>query len=105
MRRIFVSRSSLENPNPLERLVRTSSPSNISTLSPLAFNSSAKRIDKVVLPAPDKPVNHKTNPLSIHPPRNSLRLLSVLCVCGELEPSLNSPQQTPRTQIMQREEI
>src|SRR3989338_1429425 len=63
MRLMFVSRSSLLKPSPLLRLVRTSSPSRISTLTPRRRSSSATRVENVDLPAPESPVNHSVNPL------------------------------------------
>src|SRR6476659_2865208 len=65
MRRMLVSRSSLLNPNPLLRLVRTSSPSRISTRLPCACSFPITALARVDLPAPDKPVNHKVNPRCI----------------------------------------
>src|SRR5581483_10447233 len=65
MRRILVSRSSLEKPRPLLRLVRTSSPSSTSTLTPRARSSGKIASVKVVLPAPDSPVNQSVNPCDI----------------------------------------
>ena len=64
MRRMLVSRSSLEKPRPLERLVRISSPSRTSTRWPRARSSSATRFASVDLPAPDIPVNHRVKPLT-----------------------------------------
>src|SRR3989338_8287114 len=65
MRLMFVSRSSLLNPSPLLRLVRTSSPSRISTFRPRRRSSSAARLAKVDLPAPESPVNHSVKPFSM----------------------------------------
>src|ERR687893_2060487 len=60
----FVSLSSRENPNPLERFVLTMSPSKTSTL-PMRSRSSCSTISAmVVLPAPESPVNHNVNPRS-----------------------------------------
>src|SRR5438105_12763012 len=64
MRRMFASRSSFEKPRPFDKFVRTSSPSRTSTLSPRARNSGTSLPASVVLPAPESPVNHRTNPLS-----------------------------------------
>src|SRR6185436_13537261 len=62
MRSMFVSRSSFENPSPFERCVRTTSPSRYSTSRP-RFSSSGPTISAiVVLPAPERPVNHRVNP-------------------------------------------
>src|ERR1051325_10680379 len=63
MRRMFVSLSSLEKPRPLERFVRTSSPSSTSNRTPRARNSGTSLSASVVLPAPDNPVNHSVKPL------------------------------------------
>src|SRR6266403_36481 len=62
MRRMFISRSSLEKPRPFERFVRISSPSRTSTDTPRARNSCSTNPASVVLPAPDNPVNHNVNP-------------------------------------------
>ena len=43
MRSMFVSRSSFEKPRPLERCVRTTSPSSVSTTSPRCSSSAATR--------------------------------------------------------------
>src|SRR6266498_1107826 len=97
MRRMLVSRSSFENPRPFDRLVRTSSPSSISTFRPRVRSSVASSEESVVFPAPDKPVNHKTNPLLISPPiqivfRKQLRQLrSIDC----LSPPLAAHQLIP----------
>src|SRR5208283_4787830 len=63
MRRMLVSRSSLEKPRPLDRWVRISSPSRTSTRCPRLRSSSARRLASVDLPAPDIPVNHRVKPL------------------------------------------
>src|SRR5262244_1335911 len=62
MRRMFVSRSSLEKPRPLERFVRTSSPSNTSSLIRCWLSSFTNAVVSVVFPAPDNPVIHNVNP-------------------------------------------
>src|SRR5262252_7146713 len=62
MRRMLVSRSSLEKPRPLLRFARTSSPSSTSTLAPRARSCGTSALVSVVLPAPDSPVNHNVNP-------------------------------------------
>src|SRR6266508_2134832 len=59
---MLMSRSSLEKPNPFDRLVRTSSPSRTSILTPRARSSIASSVANVVLPAPDRPVNHTVKP-------------------------------------------
>src|ERR1035438_3626540 len=63
IRRMFSSRSSLLNPRPFERWVRTTSPSRTSTLAPVPRRRSARRCEMVLLPAPDIPVNQTVNPL------------------------------------------
>src|SRR5436309_3019549 len=62
MRRMFVSRSSLEKPRPFERCVRTSSPSRSSECRPRRVSSDCSAFAMVDLPAPDRPVNQTTNP-------------------------------------------
>src|SRR5207302_7817381 len=62
---MLVSRSSLENPSPLERCVRTSSPSRTSTRRPSACSSTRSLSASVDFPAPERPVNQTTNPLSV----------------------------------------
>src|SRR5919109_3526482 len=64
IRRMFVSRSSLEKPRPLERFSRTTSPSSTSTLEPRLRNSSSTIFEMVVLPAPESPVNQSVKPFS-----------------------------------------
>src|SRR5215218_8171294 len=74
MRRTFVSRSSFENPSPFDKFVRTSSPSSTSTHKPRALSSGTSLPASVVLPAPESPVSHRTNP---RPSFNS-RLITLL---------------------------
>src|SRR5215831_7105742 len=62
MRRMLVSRSSFENPRPLDRFVRTSSPSSTSARRPRSASSARSRLATVDLPAPERPVSHTTNP-------------------------------------------
>src|ERR671925_1229372 len=64
IRRMFVSRSSFENPSPLERFSRTTSPSRTSTLEPRSRSCSSTIFEMVVLPAPESPVNQSVKPLS-----------------------------------------
>jgi hypothetical protein len=64
IRRMLVSRSSLEKPRPLERFSRTTSPSSTSTLEPRSRSCSSTIFEIVVLPAPESPVNHSVKPLS-----------------------------------------
>src|SRR5215204_6235865 len=58
----LVSLSSLEKPRPLDRLVLTMSPSRTSILRKRFLSSCSTISDMVVLPAPDKPVNHIVKP-------------------------------------------
>src|SRR5918995_708844 len=60
----FMLRSSLEKVRPLDRLVLTISPSRTSTCRPLSRSSCSTISDMVVLPDPDRPVNHNVNPRS-----------------------------------------
>src|SRR5437588_5120544 len=62
MRSMFVSRSSFEKPSPLDRCSRTSSPSSHSTRSPRRSSSGRTSSAIVVLPAPERPVNHRVKP-------------------------------------------
>src|SRR5579885_2233659 len=59
---MLVSRSSLENPSPFDRFIRTSSPSRISTRCWRLRSSWATRLARVDLPAPESPVNQRVNP-------------------------------------------
>jgi len=63
MRRMFVSRSSFEKPSPFERFVRTTSPSSTSMRCPRSRSTGSIASASVVFPAPDSPVNQRTNPL------------------------------------------
>src|SRR5215216_42616 len=60
--RMLVSLSSREKPRPLERLVRTMSPSRTSTWPNLVRSSLSTISAMVVLPAPERPVNHSVKP-------------------------------------------
>src|ERR687887_1173551 len=62
--RMFVSRSSFENPSPLERFWRTMSPSRTSSFEPRLRSSLTRRLVIVVLPEPESPVNQRQNPFS-----------------------------------------
>src|SRR5262245_31233244 len=62
MRLTFSSRSSLLNPRPFDRRVRTTSPSRTSTRSPDARSRCSSNLAAVDLPAPDRPVNQTTTP-------------------------------------------
>src|SRR5215203_2975373 len=75
--------SSLEKPRPLDRLVLTMSPSRTSILRKRFLSSCSTISDIVVLPAPDKPVNHSVKPRPTFVPFsivNSPRLL-IACCC------------------------
>src|SRR5512132_3323252 len=61
---MFVSRSSLEKPRPLERFSRTTSPSSTSTREPRSRSSFSTICEIVVLPAPESPVNQSVKPFS-----------------------------------------
>src|SRR6267142_876382 len=63
IRRMLMSRSSLLKPSPLERCVRTASPSSSSTLAPAARRRASTILEMVLLPAPESPVNQRTKPL------------------------------------------
>src|SRR5947209_1884896 len=84
---MFVSRSALEKPRPCDRLARTSSPSNTSTRRLRARKAGTSAPASVVLPAPDRPVNHSTNPFSLLM-RNLVRWPSSVVSC----PSVSFPQ-------------
>src|SRR5215213_5029931 len=58
----LVSLSFLEKPRPFDRLVLTMSPSRTSILRKRFLSSCSTISDIVVLPAPDKPVNHSVKP-------------------------------------------
>src|SRR5215203_6913720 len=65
MRAMLVSRSARLKPRPWQRLVRTSSPSSSSTRWPRSARAGASLAATVDLPAPDSPVSHNTNPVSV----------------------------------------
>src|SRR5919112_88108 len=78
----LVSLSSLEKPRPLDRLVLTMSPSNTSILGKRFLSSYSTISDMVVLPAPDRPVNHNVKPRPIFVPFsivNAPRFLVTYC--------------------------
>src|SRR3712207_122645 len=64
MRRMLMSLSSLLKLRPLERLVRTTSPSRTSTRWPLSLSSFSTISLVVVFPDPERPVNHSVKPRS-----------------------------------------
>src|ERR671919_243542 len=64
IRRMLVSRSSFENPRPLERFSRTTSPSSTSSFEPRLRSSLTRMLVIVVLPEPESPVNQRQNPFS-----------------------------------------
>src|SRR5918997_3761478 len=94
----LVSLSSRLKPRPLERLVRTISPSRTSIL-PCLWRSSLSTISAmVVLPAPERPVNHSVNPR----PHLLSFSITILLVCFPLlllEPAglLDDPLFVPHT--------
>src|ERR1051326_8326445 len=63
IRRMFSSRSVLLKPNPLDRWVRTMSPSSTSTLAPSSRKRRSSKAALVLLPAPDIPVSQIVKPL------------------------------------------
>src|SRR5215210_5637448 len=78
----LVSLSSLEKPRPLDKLVLTMSPSRTSILLKRFLSSCSTISDMVVLPAPDRPVNHSVKPRPNLVPFsivNSPRLLVTYC--------------------------
>src|SRR5208282_1795059 len=101
---MFSSRSSRENPRPLVRCLRTSSPSRISAPRPRLFNSPATITASVDFPEHGSPVNHSVNPLCFSvvaiafwmpsppevlpnlPPLRRLRLIRFPQNCGHLRP-------------------
>src|SRR5215207_5656009 len=76
--RMFVSLSSRLKPKPLLRLVRTMSPSRTSTLPNLSLSSLSTISLMVVLPAPERPVNHSVKPRPYLLPF-SISILPVSC--------------------------
>src|SRR3712207_2200771 len=96
MRRTFMFLSSRLKPRPLERLVRTMSPSRTSTCPTLSLNSFSTISLIVVLPAPERPVNHSVNPRPYLAPFCIVILLLVLGLllelAGLLDHSLLVPQ-------------
>src|SRR5262249_24464993 len=91
----FVSRSSFEKPRPFERCSRTSSPSSHSTLRPRRSSSGRTSSAMVVLPAPDKPVNHSVNP-------SVIALLDQRCIDVDATLELVAPGPAPRTLVLAR---
>src|SRR5581483_5395602 len=65
MRRMFSSRSSRLKPSPLDKCVRTTSPSSNSTFAPAAHKRRYSKVEMVLLPAPERPVNQTVQPLCI----------------------------------------
>src|SRR5215212_7230161 len=65
MRAMLVSRSVRLKPRPWQRLVRTSSPSSSSTRWPRSARAGPSLAATVDLPAPDRPVSHRTKPRSV----------------------------------------
>src|SRR5918998_3072600 len=91
----FMLRSSLEKLRPLERLVRTMSPSRTSTLRPLSLSSCSTISLMVVLPAPERPVNHNVKPRWSCAPFSIHRLLSVLVSVASCEARSLHPERHP----------
>src|SRR5918912_4613957 len=96
MRRTFMLRSSLLKLRPLERLVRTMSPSRTSTRRPLSLSSCSTSSAMVVLPAPERPVNHNVNPRCLSTvlfsiPLSSLPRISRCVVYSHPDPREEKP--------------
>src|ERR1022692_4038414 len=62
MRTILVSRSSREKPKPLDKWVRTTSPSRMVTCRPCSISMTVRMSAMVLLPALGKPVNQTQKP-------------------------------------------
>ncbi len=62
IRRMFVSRSSLEKPSPFERWVRTTSPSSSVTCLPASRRRTDRTAAVVDLPEPLRPVSQMQSP-------------------------------------------
>src|SRR5215217_7640369 len=77
----LVSLSSLEKPRPLERLVLTMSPSRTSILRKRFLSSCSTISEMVVLPDPDRPVNHKVKPRPILVPFSIVNAPCLLVTC------------------------
>src|SRR5687768_6146408 len=75
----LVSLSSREKPRPLERLVRTMSPSRTSILPCLWRSSRSTMSAMVVLPAPERPVNHSVKPRPYLLAPFSITILLLVC--------------------------
>src|SRR5678809_123074 len=67
MRRMFVSRSSLEKPSPLLNVSRTSSPSSTSTFMPRSSSTCSTRRASVDFPEEGSPVNQSVKPFMCSP--------------------------------------
>src|SRR3569833_2901085 len=65
MRLMFSSRSSFEKPSPWQSRVLVISPSRTSTFAPSARRREPTSCEIVLLPLPDRPVNHRVQPVSI----------------------------------------
>src|ERR687893_2353111 len=90
----FMLRSSLEKLRPLERLVLTMSASRTSTLRPRSRISFSTISAMVVLPAPERPVNHNVKPRWTSAPFSIHRLLSVLYPLLRVRPVVYIPNDT-----------
>src|ERR1035438_2744488 len=88
MRRTFSSRSSLLNPRPFDRCVRTTSPSSTSTRAPNWRNFSSSKREIVLLPAPLMPVNHTVKPLCISIVSASAAISRHRAIGGEVNSTL-----------------
>src|SRR5215831_13823943 len=88
MRRMLVSRSSFEKPRPLDRLVRTSSPSRTSAGRPRSASSACSRLAIVDLPAPDRPVSQTTKPDRSSLKNSDLPLGTHETVLGQVQAAL-----------------
>src|SRR5919112_6845211 len=67
IRRMLVSRSSLEKPRPFERFSRTTSPSSTSSFEPRLRSSFTRCVVIVDLPEPESPVNQRQKPCEAEP--------------------------------------
>src|SRR5438094_668585 len=77
MRRMLMSRSSLEKPRPFDRFSRTTSPSSTSTFLPRERSSRSSSSEMVDLPAPERPVSQMVAARVIATPISSFGFLAV----------------------------
>src|SRR5439155_16924652 len=80
---------------PFDRCSRTSSPSSHSTLRPRSSSSGRTISAIVVLPAPERPVNHSVNP-------SVIALLDQRCVDVDAALELVAPGPAPRALVLAR---